>query len=56
MSMTLGALLQSDEILLLVFGEEKLAVYEKAKAGDINYPIAALLKQQVVPVSLYWAP
>jgi len=56
MSMTLGALLQSDEILLLVFGEEKLAVYESAKAGDTNYPIAALLKQNAVPVSLYWAP
>lgn len=55
-SMTLGALLQSDEILLLVFGEKKLAVFENAKAGDTNYPIAALLNQQVVPVSLYWAP
>jgi 6-phosphogluconolactonase len=55
-SMTLGALLQSDEILLLFFGDEKLAVYEKAKAGDTSYPIAALLEQQVVPVNLYWAP
>lgn len=55
-SMTLGALLQSDEILLLVFGEEKLAVYESAKAGNANYPVAALLNQPAVPVNLYWAP
>ncbi len=55
-SMTLGALLRSDEILLLFFGEEKLAVYEKAGAGDKTYPIAALLEQLDIPVTLYWAP
>ncbi len=55
-SMTLGALLKSDEILLLMFGTEKLSVFEKAQAGDKSYPIAALLKQQTVPVNLYWAP
>lgn len=55
-SMTLSALLKSDEILLLFFGVEKLAVYEQAEAGDKTYPIAALLEQQIIPVSLYWAP
>lgn len=55
-SMTLGAMLHSTEILLLFFGEEKLAVYEQAKAGNKNFPIAALLEQQAVPVVLYWAP
>lgn len=55
-SMTLGALLQSTEILLLIFGTDKLGVYEKAKAGDSTYPIAALLQQQTVPVNVYWAP
>jgi len=55
-SMTLGALLKSAEILLLIFGTDKLGVYEKARAGDSTYPIAALLGQQAVPVSLYWAP
>jgi 6-phosphogluconolactonase len=53
--MTLGAMLHSDEILLLFFGEEKLAVYEQAKAGNKNFPVAALLEQQAVPVVLYWA-
>ncbi len=55
-SMTLSALLKSDEILLLFFGAEKFAVYEQAEAGDKTYPIAALLAQQNVPVSTYWAP
>lgn len=55
-SMTLAALLGSDAILLLFFGDEKRAVYEKAKAGDPSYPITALLQQTEVPVTLYWAP
>jgi 6-phosphogluconolactonase len=55
-SMTLHAIMQSPEILLLFFGEEKLAVYEQALAGDESYPITALLAQEKVPVSLYWAP
>ena len=55
-SMTLGALLRSDEILLFIFGEEKLAVYDNAHTVDKTYPITALLEQQKVPVSLYWAP
>lgn len=55
-SMTLSALLESDEILLFFFGEEKLAVYENAHTVDKTYPITALLEQSKTPVSLYWAP
>ena len=55
-SMTMPAILKCPEVLILFFGEEKLAVYEKAIAGDESYPITALLKQEDVPVSLYWAP
>ena len=55
-SMTLSALLASDEILLFFFGEEKLAVYQNAHTVDKTYPITALLEQQKTPVSLYWAP
>jgi 6-phosphogluconolactonase len=54
-SMTLSALLASDEILLFIFGEEKLAVYENAHTVDKTYPITALLEQKETPVSLYWA-
>jgi 6-phosphogluconolactonase len=55
-SMTLSALLASDEVLLFIFGEEKLAVYENAHTVDKTYPITALLEQKQTPVSLYWAP
>ena len=55
-SMTLSALLDSGEVLLFFFGEEKLAVYENAHTVDRTYPITALLEQEKTPVSLYWAP
>jgi len=55
-SMTLAALLASAEILLFIFGEEKLAVYENAHTVDKTYPITALLEQRNTPVRLYWAP
>ncbi len=55
-SMTLSALLASDEVLLFFFGEEKLAVYDNAHTVDKTYPITALLEQDKTPVSLYWAP
>lgn len=55
-SMTLASLLESDEILLFFFGEEKLAVYDNAHTVDKTYPVTALLEQQETPVSLYWAP
>jgi 6-phosphogluconolactonase/glucosamine-6-phosphate isomerase/deaminase len=54
--MTLAALLASEEILLFIFGEEKLAVYENAHTVDKTYPITALLEQRNTPVRLYWAP
>lgn len=55
-SMTLSALLASDEILLFFFGKEKLAVFDNSHTVDKTYPITALLEQQETPVSLYWAP
>lgn len=55
-SMTLAALLRSNAIFLLFFGDEKRAVLDKAVAGDTSLPISALLQQQQTPVSLYWAP
>lgn len=55
-SMTLGALLRSDEIVLLFFGDDKFGVYEQAKSSDSDYPVAKLLAQQRTPVHVYWAP
>ena len=55
-SMTLAAISRSDEIVLLFFGDDKLAVYEKAKAMTTGYPLSRLLRQKRAPVRLLWAP
>ena len=58
MTLTLAGLLRSKSLLLLITGDEKLAVLRQAQAGtDINeMPIRAVLQQQQVPVAVYWAP
>jgi 6-phosphogluconolactonase len=56
LSLTLSAMSRSDEIVLLMFGEAKRAVYERAKASGNTYPVAHLLKQKRAPVRVYWAP
>lgn len=55
-SLTLTAVTRSDEIVLLIFGEKKRAVYEQAKASGNTYPVAHLIKQKRAPVSVFWAP
>ena len=55
-SMTLAAISRSDEIALLFFGDEKLDVYNKAKAMSNRYPLSRLLRQKRAPVRLFWAP
>ena len=55
-SLTLAALSRSDEIILLFFGDEKRAVYDRARDGDDRYPVTRLLRQKRAPVHLYWAP
>jgi len=54
--MTLAALLRSDEVLLLISGEEKRAVLEQAAEPGSELPIAHLLKQRRTPVDVFWAP
>jgi 6-phosphogluconolactonase len=58
MSLTLAALLNSKEIILHITGEEKKAVLEKALADGPpeEMPIRCILRQQTVPVAVYWAP
>ena len=54
-SLTLSALLNSEEILLLIFGDKKRHVFEQALAGSGNYPVSQLLRQSTTPVHTYWA-
>lgn len=58
MSLSLWALLKSRRIILLMTGEEKLAVYRQALQGDDvkAMPVRAILQQQQIPVDVYWAP
>lgn len=58
MTLTLSGLLRSKTLVLLITGDEKLAVLRAAQAGtDVNeMPIRAVLQQQKVPVVVYWAP
>jgi 6-phosphogluconolactonase len=57
-SLNLSALLDARHIALLIIGSGKWATYERAcEAGPIrDMPVRALLRQQRVPVSVYWAP
>jgi 6-phosphogluconolactonase len=55
-SLTLSALSRSDEIVLLFFGDDKRAVYEKAKDVGNGYPVSRLLVQKRAPVRVFWAP
>lgn len=58
MTLSLPGILNSRKLILLITGEEKLAVYRQAKkASSFNdMPIAAVLQQQAIDVDVYWAP
>lgn len=58
LTLTLSALMKCDRLIILLTGEDKLAVFDQAmKPGSVeDMPIRALLNQETVPVELYWAP
>mgnify|MGYP001815071010 CR=1 FL=1 len=55
-SLTLSALLGSKLIVLLIFGDEKRAVFEAASRGGSPYPVESLLLHSRIPVNVIWAP
>ncbi|MEY4783405.1 MAG: 6-phosphogluconolactonase [Pseudomonadota bacterium] len=56
MTLTIPGILSSRRIVLLFMGQDKLAVYNEAKAGEGSSPIRELLTQRKVPVHAFWAP
>lgn len=58
MTLTLNGLMKTERLILLMTGEDKLAIFDMAmKPGPIEeMPIRAILHQEQVPVELYWAP
>lgn len=55
-TLTLAALLNSREIVLLFYGDAKRKVYEHAKSPDSDLPVSRLLNQSRAPVRVVWAP
>lgn len=57
MSLTLAAILNSRLIILLLTGEEKLKVIDRAQANNNPkiLPVSALLNQNKTPVAIYWS-
>jgi 6-phosphogluconolactonase len=57
-SQNLAALVDSRRIVLMIVGEDKWAVYQRAKqAGSATeLPVRAILHQQSTPIDIYWAP
>jgi 6-phosphogluconolactonase len=58
MTLTLRALLESQWIVILLKGDDKLKTYNAAAAGtDVQeMPVRILLHQSKVPVQAFWAP
>lgn len=55
-TLTLSTLVRSKEIVLLLFGEAKREILQKAKLFDHAYPVSRLLQQNRAPVHVIWAP
>ena len=57
MSLTLPCLLNSQHIILHICGADKQDILQTAQAGDdiTELPIRAILNQQLVPLSIFWA-
>jgi 6-phosphogluconolactonase len=52
-SLTMPSLLASDELLLVMRGAEKRAVFDAAARGDSDLPIARLLSAAHQPVTCF---
>lgn len=56
MTLTVPGILSSRRIVLLIMGQDKLNVYNEAKAGQGTSPLKDVLAQKKVPVHAFWAP
>ena len=58
MTLTLPTLLNGNEIILLIMGDEKKTTFEKALNGgdQSEMPVRYILQQPMTKVSVYWAP
>ena len=58
LSLSLSALVDARQIGLLIVGEAKRAVLERARQDGpvLEMPVRALLRQRHAPVTVYWSP
>jgi len=56
LSLTMAAVSRADEVLVLIFGDDKRRTLDAAVAGDVDLPVGRLLRQKRAPISIYWAP
>ena len=55
-SLTLSRILHSRRLLLVISGDEKRDVLERARAGDTRLPVAALLAARHDAAEIHWSP
>jgi 6-phosphogluconolactonase len=56
MTLTIPGILSSRRIVLLIMGQDKLNLYNEAKADEGTSPLRDVLAQRKVPVHAFWAP
>ncbi len=56
-SLNLSAILDTRRVIVLIQGESKWSVYQRARTTGsvIDLPIRAVLQQQLVPVDVFWS-
>ena len=55
-SMTARALLSTGLLAILITGEGKRKVMERALSGDVSVPVSAVVRQDHAPLRIFWAP
>ena len=55
-SLTLARILNSRRLLLVITGDDKRRVLERARAGDTTLPVAALLAAAHPAAEIHWSP
>jgi 6-phosphogluconolactonase len=54
-SMTVRALLSTGLLIILITGEGKRKLMERALSGDTSLPVSAVLRQGRAPLRIFWA-
>lgn len=54
-TLPMAALVDADELILVIRGAAKRSVLEAALRGDHNLPIAMLLARLAAPLTIYWS-